>query len=1194
MTRSILLAGSLALVATWAAMADAQPPPETRVVTPAAGSEELTEAAIAARRKQAEESGELDDESRKRVLELYRQAEEQLQRWAELGRLATESKALAESLPQRLVSLKQQLAELTDKQPRPASIRPAAEDSSTGGLSESPASDEWEPPLQRLKRELAELEHSRSQLQQELAVRELALSQYKEAQARAEAESAERASRRKEIRLQLPGIPKRIEEVKKQLDTEPPADEPPLLALAKHAELTARRMVAEREAPALQNELARYEAEEAADWLQLEQDLAVQQAALAAKEVELVETSLKAARDREADVAVRVSAEEAIQAHPLLRPHAERNRSLAQETRELASWIAESKAQLKQAEQVLEGVRRQYEQTRKKVEHVGLTPSLGSMLRKQRLELPDVRDRRRSVRSRQQAIDEAQLALFAYDDERGGLSDVEPLIDEIIATLPATTLGTDQLSIRQAAEQVLHRRREYVDTLRANYSVYFDTLVELSSAEQELIQLTQTFAHYVDERVLWIRSSRPLGSEWRLDPTDIAWLTAAPWSAIGRTLVRNMVSKPLPYSCLALVLGLLIRSGIPFRREIALIGVSARRSSFHRFAPTLRVVLLTTWISLPVPVLLGFVAWRLVAAGGDNELVKAFGMGLASVALGFLPIELLRQICRPGGLATNHFDWSPGAVQLLRRNLKFLMFAWVPLSLVNTTLYSSDPTHGADLIERIAFVIESAAVAMFLGRNLRPGSGIFQAYFARNHDGWLDRLRYLWYLIGIAAPLLLGLLAIIGYYYTAQQLSWRLFLSAWMVVSLVVLRALLLRLLRVHRRRLAIRQSRERRMAKAAAPPVAPAGLSAVAATIQQATLHGSTPSDLRVQMEQTHRLLGTAVVALAMIGTWLAWVDVLPALAVLDRWPLWTTTIQHVERVEGSGAPAVTQTREVVEQVTIADVAFAAFAGVLAVLAARNVPGLLEIAILQRLPLESSVRYAITRLASYAIALVGVIVACNAIGWRWQQIQWLATALTFGLAFGLQEMFANFVAGIILLFERPIRVGDVVTVDGTTGVVSRIRIRATTITNWDRKELIVPNKEFITGRLLNWTLTDQVNRVVVNVGIAYGSDTQKTREILLRVARAHPLILSDPPPMATLEGFGGSTLDFRLRAFLPAMEHRLSVIHDLHMAIEQAFREEGIEIAFPQREITIKSLPKGLKQRAEFDYDADDRRAAA
>ncbi len=169
--------------------------------------------------------------------------------------------------------------------------------------------------------------------------------------------------------------------------------------------------------------------------------------------------------------------------------------------------------------------------------------------------------------------------------------------------------------------------------------------------------------------------------------------------------------------------------------------------------------------------------------------------------------------------------------------------------------------------------------------------------------------------------------------------------------------------------------------------------------------------------------------------------------------------------------------------------------------------------------------------------------------------------------------MFANFVAGLIILFERPVRVGDIVTVDDVTGVVSRVRIRATTITNWDRKEFVVPNKEFITGKVLNWTLSDQVNRVVINVGVAYGSETEQARNLLLNIAQDHPLLMKDPPPQATFEGFGDSSLNLVLRAYLPGFENRLNVIHELHTAIHEQFTAAGLEIPFPQRDLHVRSI---------------------
>ena len=169
---------------------------------------------------------------------------------------------------------------------------------------------------------------------------------------------------------------------------------------------------------------------------------------------------------------------------------------------------------------------------------------------------------------------------------------------------------------------------------------------------------------------------------------------------------------------------------------------------------------------------------------------------------------------------------------------------------------------------------------------------------------------------------------------------------------------------------------------------------------------------------------------------------------------------------------------------------------------------------------------------------IVGVVLAFGAIGIGWSKVQWLAAAITVGLGFGLQEIFANFVSGLIILFERPVRVGDMITVGGISGRVARLRIRATTIVDWDRKELIIPNKEFVTGQIINWTLTEQTLRIVIPVGIAYGSDTKLAEETLLRVAHDDPEVLDDPAPSVVFSEFGDSALIFNLRVFIPHIDH--------------------------------------------------------
>jgi potassium efflux system protein len=582
------------------------------------------------------------------------------------------------------------------------------------------------------------------------------------------------------------------------------------------------------------------------------------------------------------------------------------------------------------------------------------------------------------------------------------------------------------------------------------------------------------------------------------------------------------------------------------------------------------------------PGVAGFIAWRLNVAAQGALFAKAVGYGLGCLCAMWFPLELFRQICHPQGLAEAHFGWPSSAAQLLRGNLRLLILLGLPLTFVTSTFFTSDPSHGRDAIERTCFILEAAVFAAFIRRVLRPGGGVFKEYIAYHQGGWIDRLEYFWFWLGVTGPLLLAGLAFWGYYYTAQVLSWRLYATMCFVAALVLVRAMLLRLILVRRRKLSIEQARERASAAAQAGEqntAMPAGI-----------VTEQPQADLSAHSLQTQRLLTTGMLATTLVGLWLIWVEVLPALSMLDRWPLWTiTATAHVseERVLPmtrpnldqplSAEPAATPTRYQRTSITFSNVALAVLIAVITFVSARNVPGLLEISVLQRLPLDASVRYAVTSLVSYGIVLIGAIVACSNIGLRWSQIQWLATALTFGLAFGLQEIFANFMAGLIILFERPIRVGDIVTVDNVSGVVSRIRIRATSITNWDRKEYVVPNKEFITGRLLNWTLSDQVNRIVINVGIAYGADTELARELLLSIANEHPLILKEPKSMATFEGFGDNALNLTLRTFLPTMEHRLQVIHDLHTAIDKQFRQAGIEIAFPQRDLHIRSIPDAL-----------------
>ena len=297
-----------------------------------------------------------------------------------------------------------------------------------------------------------------------------------------------------------------------------------------------------------------------------------------------------------------------------------------------------------------------------------------------------------------------------------------------------------------------------------------------------------------------------------------------------------------------------------------------------------------------------------------------------------------------------------------------------------------------------------------------------------------------------------------------------------------------------------------------------------------------------------------------ALIGLWLVWSNVLPALSFLENVTLWTYSAD----VKGVSTAM---------PVTLADLMIAIIVTIVTIVAAKNLPGLLEIILLNRFSMDYGARHAFTTIFSYAITAFGVVIAFTTIGIRWANLQWLIAALSVGLGFGLQEVVANFVCGLIVLFERPFRIGDTVTIADISGTVTRIQIRATTILDWDRKELIVPNKEFITGRLVNWSLSDNVIRIKIPIGIAYGSDTELAEKLLLKAARANPLALANPAPQAIFMGFGDNSLNFELRVFINGINDWIPLLHKLNQTVDREFRQAGVTISFPQRDVHLDQV---------------------
>jgi len=385
-----------------------------------------------------------------------------------------------------------------------------------------------------------------------------------------------------------------------------------------------------------------------------------------------------------------------------------------------------------------------------------------------------------------------------------------------------------------------------------------------------------------------------------------------------------------------------------------------------------------------------------------------------------------------------------------------------------------------------------------------------------------------------------------GQVYSVTVIMKGLLHTLWVTIAIFLSYGFLLRWLRVTKRRLRFEQLIAQRRPQAEGETA----VAAKAVTEEKAPELGEITSET----EQLVKMLMITVAAGAFL---IIWGPLLPALEVFERFSLWTSTTM----VEGE---------PVTYEITLASIVTVIVVIALTLFAVQRIPGVVEIILRSRTQMSAGARYTSSTLLNYIIVGTGIVFGLSTLGLQWSQLQWLVAALGVGIGFGLQEIVANFICGLIILFERPIRVGDIVTVGGKDGLVTKIRIRATTIKDWDGKELLVPNKEFITTHLLNWTLSDPHNRIFIAIGVAYGTDVELAIKILLDIMNDHEEVLQDPNPTVVFENFGDNSLELSARCFLGVMERRLAVMTELRIAVTKAFEQAGIVIAFPQRDVHL------------------------
>ncbi len=718
---------------------------------------------------------------------------------------------------------------------------------------------------------------------------------------------------------------------------------------------------------------------------------------------------------------------------------------------------------------------------------------------------------------------------------------------------------TDPVERNNIESQLIQIQAKYIESaneLQTFYPDFVSKLSELNSLYNKRNQLINEYSQFLHNNLLWLPNVQ-VNSLLSLEALthSLKWFFAPEnLNALLADIKESYAKQTTAIFVWLMLIIALIFMRSRFKRGLKESATHITSIRTDSFIYTLKAVGFTFALSVTIPLIFIGLASLFNDLSNPSEYTQRLSNSLINAGILLFILGGLQQICRNNGLAEKHFRWQITTFKSIYKELKWALPIAVLLIMVIGLNTDSTGPSDRQLIGRIGFITLMVLLIIVLLRLWGPSSSIIRT--ANNQlkkHNWMQ-LHFIWFPVLLLIPAFLIWSTISGYYYSSLLIAERINWSIGLILITYILRELLLRNIYLSERKLHFAEKVKQQQAFMAAKTTdenAPKESSELP-TIEVEELDYDK---LNNQVRQTINL--GFFLALA-VGLWLLWGDLLLALNLINDSTLPLTKSQVIDGV--------------VQQVplTLGDLSQGLLLGIVTLLLAKNLPGILEYTLLKYLPISNAARYATSSLTQYIIAIIGFILIFRALGIEWSNIQWLVAALSVGLGFGLQEIVANFVSGIILLFEQPLRVGDIVTVDGVTGKVSKIRIRATTIVNWDRQELVIPNKQIITGQLINWSLSDPINRIKIDVGVAYGSDVKLAMKLMSEAADEHIEVLKEPEPSVIFENFGDNALQLSLRAFTEDLENLLGIKSQLRNAINDKLNQAGIVVAFPQRDVHL------------------------
>lgn len=825
---------------------------------------------------------------------------------------------------------------------------------------------------------------------------------------------------------------------------------------------------------------------------------------------------------------------EAVNNNPLLK-------KIIKETEEIKSYLSQAKelyAEYKETNKEVRDANLKVSQIEKNLENqikeLNKSLILSRLLNKQLTSLPKVSPR--------YDVDEkiANINIYLYEirERLTQISNVFEDVESAIKKYPElepyredviTIFGQRKTTVSEIYQVIADSLNENIE-IKVNYASYKKIYDKISAD--------------IGEQLFWVKSNQPLGSEFLklFVPT-----ASYEWESLKQKIsnkdflsdtTKTVTNLLIPYFLLCGIILIFIKRIKDNNNRLARRLDSATDSVFLTPLAILNNMILMI-PSMGWMICLGAII--ICISLGETQYQRSV---ITAMIMHIFVFVFFMQILKPNALVQRHFSVEPYKLAHYRNILSGVWTFALPLLIFANvaeadavTIYSDLTSFTVVLLSCIGLFIISFRLLI---KNLRDLNYTSAGYIVSC-------------LIGILITSIATVAVSSGYLYTVVKLTNRIAYTFYIVLTYFLISQTVHRMIyvltvkiyeKIYESKLDINSSDTDQKGNMIISLVSVMNLNA--------------PS-LCTRVYKISRIILLVVTAILL---YIQWSDLSSVLRYLDTVHIWSKT----EIINGAHV--------VTDYLSIANILFAIFLLIITSFLNRTIPALFEkIILIKKDERFKSTSYSVKVISSYIIIGLGLISAAGALGIKWENLQWLVAALSVGLGFGLQEIFANFVSGIILLFERQLRVGDIITLNGLSGTVSKIRIRSTTVMSFENKEVMIPNREFITSALTNWSLTSSITKMEFNVGVAYGTNIEKAKGILRNIINRCRYIAKDQASLIYVKALASSEVTLACDIYVTKIGDRKLAIDYLSQETLNSFANAGIEIPFNQMDVHVKTL---------------------